>query len=222
MQQIRAYLTRSPLHARVAPFVVFLVLTALQGKFGNASYFWVYAIKSLIGVGLIWAIWPIVTEVRWAFSWEAVLVGIAVFVFWVALDPYYPKWGKIEHYWNPFAEFGANSPLAWFFVVVRILGSGLVVPPLEEMFYRSFLYRYFIKADFENVPIGTYALNALLISAAIFGAAHYQWFAGILCALCYQGLVIKKNRLGDAMTAHAITNILLGIYVVWKGQWQFW
>ncbi len=52
---------------------------------------------------------------------------------------------------------------------------------------------------------------------------HPQWLAGILCGLTYQGLVIRKGRLGDAMTAHAITNFLLGVYVVWKGgaAWKF-
>jgi CAAX prenyl protease-like protein len=222
MNWFRGFLNRSPMHARVAPFAVFLILTALQGKVGPGSEYWMYALKTLIGVALVWAMWPIVTEMRWAFSWEAVVVGIAVFAFWVGLDTHYPKWGKIEKYWNPFIEYGAGSTLGWTFVIVRILGSGLVVPPLEEVFYRSFVYRYFIKPDFETIPLGVYSLNALLITAAIFGAAHYQWLAGILCALCYQGLVIKKKRLGDAMTAHAITNVLLGIYVVWKGAWQFW
>jgi hypothetical protein len=34
--------------------------------------------------------------------------------------------------------------------------------------------------------------------------------------------VLRKNQLGDAMTAHAITNFLLGIWVVTRGAWQFW
>jgi CAAX prenyl protease-like protein len=61
-----------------------------------------------------------------------------------------------------------------------------------------------------------------LVTAAVFGLSHYQWLAGILCGMAYQGLVLRKNRLGDAMTAHAITNFLLSIWVVWRGAWQFW
>jgi len=34
--------------------------------------------------------------------------------------------------------------------------------------------------------------------------------------------VLRKNRLGDAMTAHAITNFLLGAWIVWRGAWHFW
>ena len=47
-------------------------------------------------------------------------------------------------------------------------------------------------------------------------------YHGILCGFAFQGLVCWKKRLGDAMTAHAITNGLLGLWVVWRGAWHFW
>jgi len=40
--------------------------------------------------------------------------------------------------------------------------------------------------------------------------------------MAFQWLVLRKNRLGDAMTAHAITNFLLGVWIVWKQDWHFW
>ena len=73
---MRKLLSRSPLVARVAPFVIFLVLTAAQGKFGPASAYWFYLAKTLVGLWLILEMWPLVGEMRWAFSWEAVLVGV--------------------------------------------------------------------------------------------------------------------------------------------------
>lgn len=198
---------------------------------------------------MLWAIWPFVAEVRWKFSWEAVVVGFLVFVMWVGLDEFYPSldqmfrnlgekapWlNSLFHSlgfiskeqaatsgWNPNAEFGAGSALAWMFIVARILGSTLVVPPLEEMFYRSFVYRYIVRPDFEAVPLGRFHWVSFFITSGIFGFAHHEWLAGILCGLAYQGLVCWKKRLGDAMTAHAITNFLLGLWVVWKGDWKFW
>src|SRR5689334_20905196 len=119
MSFIRGLLAQSPVRARFAPFFIFLIGTALQGKFGPESHFWVYSIKTLLGVFLIWAMWPIVTEMRWAFSWEAVAVGIGVFVMWVGIDPFYPKYGKQEIVWNAFGHFGEGSALAWFFVIWR-------------------------------------------------------------------------------------------------------
>jgi CAAX prenyl protease-like protein len=208
--------------ARVAPFVVFLVLTAGQGQFGASSAYWFYLAKTLVAVWLIWEMHPLVSEMSWAMSWEAVIVGIGVFFMWVGLDPFYPKFLTSSVVWNPHAQFGQNSALAWLMIVTRILGSTLVVPPLEEVFYRSFLYRYFAKPDFMSVPLNRFSMWPFLATAAVFGFSHYQWLAGILCGMAYQWLVLRKNRLGDAMTAHAITNFLLGVWVAWQGAWQFW
>jgi membrane protease YdiL (CAAX protease family) len=52
--------------------------------------------------------------------------------------------------------------------------------------------------------------------------AHNEWRAGIFCGAAFQWLVLRKGRLGDAMTAHAITNFLLGVWIVGRGAWQFW
>jgi len=212
----------SPLLVRVVPFLLFVVLTVFQGRFGETSQYWVYLAKIIVGAWLLWLIRSQVPEMRWSFSWEAVVVGIAVFGMWVGLDPFYRKFGQTGPGWNPFASFPTNEALAWVMVAGRILGSTLVVPPLEEVFYRSFVYRYIIRQDFQGVPLNEFRLVPFLVSALIFGLAHFEWLAGILCALAYHWLILHKNRLGDAILAHAITNFLLGLWVVWKRDWHFW
>jgi len=219
---LRKKFADSPVLVRVAPFVIFLLLTVCQGQFGEASRYWFYLAKTLVGAWMIWEMRSFVSEMRWAFSWEAVVVGIGVCAIWVGFDEFYPKLGKAGPTWNPHTHFGEGATLAWLFVLVRILGSSLVVPPLEEVFYRSFLYRYVVKTDFLSVPLKHFGSLPFLVTAVVFGFAHREWLAGILCAMAYQWLVIRKQRLGDAMTAHAITNFLLGVWVVWKGDWKFW
>lgn len=214
---------KSPVFVRVAPFVLFLGLTTLQDSFGETGQYWVYLIKTVLGLGLIFAMRPLVGEMRWALSWEAVVIGIGVFALWVGLDGLYPKWEVGGKGWEPFKQFGEGAGLAWLFIIVRILGSTFVVPPLEEVFYRSYLYRNVVRADFLSVPFTTFSWPAFLFSCGIFGFSHpHQWLAGILCGMAYQWLVIRKGRLGDAMTAHAITNFLLGLWIVWRGDWKFW
>jgi len=179
----------------------------------------------VVGLWCIREMRACVPEVRWSFSWEAVAIGVLVFILWVGLDSFYPKFqflGKAGSPWQPFKQFGEHSGMAWFFVAVRTLGSAWVVPPIEEAFYRSFLYRYLVRADFSTMPMNQIHWRSLLMTSLIFGFSHYQWLSGILCGLAYQALVIRKNRLGDAMTAHGTTNFLLGIWVVWKGAWHFW
>jgi CAAX protease family protein len=232
---LRKFFSASPVAARVAPFVIFVLLTAAQGKFGAASAYWFYLAKTLAGAWLIFEVRPLVPEMRWAFSWEAVAVGVGVLVMWISLDPYYPMANElfakiglgsaakpVLENANPNLVFGAHSPVALFFLAVHVLGMTLVVPPLEEIFYRSFLYRFIARPDFLSVPLNRFLPVPFFVTALVFGFEHNQWLAGIFCGMAYQWLVLRKNRLGDAMTAHAITNFLLGVWVVWRGAWQFW
>src|SRR6266576_3620216 len=224
MTFLRKQFENSPAIVRLVPFGIFLVLTSCQSLefFGKEAPYWFYFVKTFAGAWLIWEMRPFVTEMRWAISWEAIVVGIAICAIWIGIDDFYPKMSKAGDPANPHLVFGLNSGAAWFFVAVHLLGSTFVVPPLEEVFYRSLVYRYLIKEDFLSVPLKRFHPLSFVITAVIFGLVHYEWLAGILCGLAFQWLVIRKNRLGDAMTAHAMTNFLLGLWVVWKGAWQFW
>lgn len=219
---MQKYFAGSPAAARVAPFFIFLALTFCQGKFGAASAYWFYVAKTLAGLWLIFEMRPFVSEMRWAISWEAIAVGVGIFAVWIGLDPFYPKFFKDGATGNPNDVFGQNSLLAWFFISIHVFGMTLVVPPLEEVFYRSFLYRAIARQDFLSVPLNRFLPLPFFATAMVFGFSHNEWLAGIVCGVAYQWLVLRKNRLGDAMTAHAITNFLLGIWIVWKHAWLFW
>ena len=222
MDALTARLRSSPMVARVAPYFIFIALTALQGWFGENSKYWFYFAKSIVGIWLIWAVLPVVKEIRWTFSLEAVLVGVGVIVVWIALDPFYPKLMQGGKSWNPHEAFGPGSTLAWFFIIARILGSTLVVPPLEEAFFRSFLYRYILKENFEEVSLKYFHFVPMIITSLLFAFIHREWLAGIFCGIAYQWLVARRGHLGDAIVAHGISNLLLGLWVVYKGAWQFW
>ena len=223
MNFLRAKFAASPIYVRVAPFVIFLALTYCQQLFGETGAYWFYLIKTLVGAWLVWEMRPFVAEMRWAFSWEAVVVGVIVCIMWIGLDGLYPRLTELGSEWNPHEPFGQGSTLAWFFVLVRLAGSSVIVPPFEEVFYRSFLYRYLVKLDFLAMPLGQFHALSFVVTSIIFGLVHPErWLAGILCGLAYQWLVLRKQRLGDAMTAHAITNLLLGLWVFWRNDWKFW
>jgi membrane protease YdiL (CAAX protease family) len=237
-------LTQSPALVRVAPFAVFVGLMLFQDRFGESGRYWIYLAKTLAGAAMLLIVFRHIEELEWRFSWEAVVVGVAVFALWIGLDGRYPplnvfyanylcpllqKIGLAKDCslataspWNPHETFGNRTSLAVFFIVIRIAGSSLLVPMLEEIFFRSFVYRFVASKDWLAVPLGKFQLIPFVVTSLIFGLEHREWLAGILCGFAYQGLVIWKARLGDAITAHAITNLLLGIWVVWRGTWNFW
>jgi uncharacterized protein len=215
-------LLSSPIAVRVVPFAVFAGLTMIQGRFGETGQYWIYAVKTVIAAYLLWLMRRQVQELKWKLSWEAVLTGVLVFVAWVGLDGLYPTMSARAGLFNPLHTYGQGAFLGVMFVGVRIVGSTLIVPMLEEVFYRSFLYRYIIQVQFLKIPLGRFDWKSFLFVGVAFGISHFEWLPGILCAFAYQALVWRKDRLGDALTAHAITNLLLGIWVVARGDYLFW
>src|ERR1700744_3463342 len=124
---LRKFFSTSPSGARAVPFILFVALTFCQGQFGAASAYWFYFAKTLVGVWLICEMRPFVTEMRWAFSWEAVVVGVAVFAVWVGINGEWTTqntlWVKLglshpsnkpAFVWNPNEQFGSGSALGWF------------------------------------------------------------------------------------------------------------
>ena len=215
-------LALSPTFVRVVPFAVFLALSLFQTQFQSTSRFWIYLLKTVIGAWFIWQTRPLVKEMRWKVSALGIGVGTAVFVMWVGIDPFYRHIGGSGAPWNPLQAYSNHMPLAWMFVFVRLAGSTVVVPPLEEVFYRSFFYRYWADKDFMSWPMDKFHLGAFVVTSLAFGFEHTQWLAGILCGVAFQAVVLKTKRLGDAMTAHGVTNLLLGLWVVLRPAWQFW
>jgi len=144
-----------------------------------------------------------------------------VFAVWIGVDinvPY-PHLGTR-------AAFDPTSleATAWgiTFLVVRLYGLVLMVPVMEELFWRSFLLRYLVNPDFRRVPIGTFTPSALAISVVLFGVEHNQWFAGIVAGLLYTLLLYRTKSLFSCIVAHTVTNFLLGIYVLTTEHWQYW
>ena len=222
MSSFRQNMQTSPIYARVAPFVIFVLLTVAQSMFGEAGQYWVYIGKSVVGAWLIWQMWDLVPEMRWNFNTEAFAVGVAVLIMWIGIDGLYTHMGDADvKPPNPYLQFGVHSPLATIAFVGHLLGMTLIVPPLEEVFFRSFLYRYFVNTNFLEMPLSRFHPTSFIVTSVIFGFEHHEWLSGILCGFAFQWLVISKNRLGDAITAHAITNFLLGLWVVARGEWHF-
>ena len=115
---------------------------------------------------------------------------------------------------------GALSPaLAALWLTARVIGSVVTVPIAEELAFRGYLYRRFIGADFERVSFRSFTWLAFLVSSLLFGIMHGRWLAGTLAGMAYALALYRRGELGDAISAHAITNALIAIYVLATGHW---
>ena len=217
MTQSTASWLSHPAVPYVAPFAVFLLLTELA-RWVPGSQLWMYPVKTVLAALLLFYFWRTYDEITLKFSQLALMVGVIAFVLWIPLYGGFLLLSKPEVV-NPY-DLAGQWAIPW--IIVRLLGSTLVVSVMEELFWRSFLLRYLINPDFRQVPIGTFTWASLDISVALFGAEHNQWFAGIVAGLLYTLLLYRTTSLFDCIVAHAVTNFLLGLYVLWFQQWQYW
>jgi uncharacterized protein len=124
---------------------------------------------------------------------------------------------------NPLDQLAATPAWACTFLFIRFLGLALVVPIIEEFFLRGFLMRFFIREDWWNVPFGTVTTTAAIVGTAVPMLMHP---AELLAAAAWFSLItwlmVRTRNLWDCVAAHAVTNLLLGVYVVTQEQWQLW
>ncbi len=91
----------------------------------------------------------------------------------------------------------------------------MLVPVIEELFWRGWLMRYLINPAFQKVPLGAYTGTAFWATAVLFATEHgAYWEAGLLAGLIYNWWMIRTGNLADCMVAHAVTNSCLAVYVV--------
>jgi len=214
--------------ARCVPFVVFMALLALRGylpdNFGIDAR-WIYGAQTLIVAGLLAFYWrgygelarqnlPDAREAGWA-----VVVGIAVFAIWVQLDH---PWLQLGSATASFVPLDAAGQPIWPLIALRLAGAVLVVPVMEELFWRSFLMRWVQHPGFERVDPQTVGVKAVLLSTFVFTLAHTLWLAAVNAGLAYALLYRKSGKLWPAVIAHAVTNGLLGVWVIATGRWEFW
>jgi uncharacterized protein len=223
-----------PVWSHALPFAAWLVLMAIPGL----PPAWNYALRTVIClvlfVGLCPSRWyarPRIGNLPLAF-----LVGIAVFAVWVLPESawaarwpvprdYYLRWAVLPLKEIPEALGAfpyAPDTCGWTFSFVRLMGSALVIAPIEEFFWRGLVYRWLIGKEFINIDLGTLRWPVLLGVSACFGLEHNHWLAGIIAGLAYGLLMIRTRDIWAAVAAHGVTNFLLGLYVLATGTYQFW
>jgi len=215
---------------RIAPFVLFMLLLALRGVLGSWSWSvidprWLYAATVLLVGGLLWAwrseygelavqTFPSRTEVA-----LAVGIGLVVFVLWIHLDAPAFRIGMPTAGFSPLDDTGQ---LQWSWVAWRWVGATLLVPVMEELFWRSFLMRWIDHVRFESVAPQRVRIKAVVLSTFLFMLAHTLWLAAVIAGLAYAWLFVRTGRLWVPVIAHAATNGALGVWVVATGSWGFW
>jgi CAAX prenyl protease-like protein len=124
---------------------------------------------------------------------------------------------------NPLKELADSPTWAYTFLAIRFLGLAVIVPVIEEFFLRGFVMRFVVNEEWWTVPFGTLTPLAAVVGTAVPMLMHpgellaaFVWFSLVTW------LMTRTRNIWDCVAAHAVTNLLLGIYVVTQHQWQLW
>lgn len=221
-------MSKRPGLARSIPFGLYMGLMILQPYVenllpGGVDARWLYGVRVGIVLIALLFLWRFYGELReapdpGASGWLlGIGMGIVVFVLWIYLD-FKPLAFSPGEGFDPRSGGGLDVGL----VLVRMAGAALIVPVMEELFWRSFLLRWIQRPSFLSVEATTLGFKAILFSSILFASEHRLWFAGLLAGLAYAWLYKKTGNLWVPILAHAITNGLLGAYVLSTGSWSLW
>lgn len=208
----------------VVPFIVFMVLTEADRYFPAQAHL-LYMVKTITVGGLLW-FWrhsyasDFTLKMRHGALMTAVAAGFIVLAIWILPDKLFPQYGT-DYVFNPFS-FNIPQFPAYTVIAVRLFGAVIVVPVMEELFWRSFLLRYLINPDFKKVSLGTFSWFSFIAVVILFGIEHHRLFQGMIAGVIYTALVIHQKSLRVCILAHGVTNLGLGVYVISTQSWEFW
>jgi hypothetical protein len=216
----------SPALARAAPFGAFIVALALRGALQDATYLdgrWLYLLQLIGAVALLLLFTGCYDELRRPVSPKAALVScfVGLVVFWIWIRATLP-WMSIGTSAASFEPIDVQGGLRWDLIGMRLAGAVVIVPVMEELFWRSFLMRWIDRRDFLALPPGRSSFSALLVSSGAFALAHQLWLAGLIAGLSYGWIYRRTANLWLSILAHAATNLMLGLWVIDQRAWSFW
>ncbi len=208
----------------VFPFVMFLLLTEPVRYFPDLKPF-LYIAKTVIVAALLW-FWrhKYAADFSPGLSFRecltAVFCGLLALLIWILPEKYLFQVGQGSGF-NPYALADSQEAVIGL-IAVRLIGASVVVPVMEELFWRSFLMRWLINPDFRSVSMGTFTRYSFIAVAILFGLEHHRVIVGIIVGILYNFLLVRQKKLGGVILAHGVTNLGLGIYVLLTGSWMFW
>ena len=218
---------RHPAIPYVVPFVAFILLLGVN-RYVPFEPGYVYATWFiLIFVLLLTVSRPVITF-RISNYLGSALLGVAVFVLWIAPDVLWPSYRQSWLFNNsllgsPKSSLDQSLKSSLLFIVFRILNSVVNVPVLEELFWRGWLMRWLISTDFQKVPMGAYTAQSFWTVAVLFASEHGSyWDVGLATGAIFNWWMVRTRNLADCIFCHAVTNGCLAVYVLTRDQWQYW
>jgi len=227
-------LMQHPTFVRVAPFAAFMLFIALEEllrylhlhqlvNIPETLRVWLYLPKlAVTGVLLLlfrkhYAELDYRELLRPGQLLLSLSVGVLVFALWINMD-----WALSSQMAPQGFDPNVLSSNRGLMIALRCVGAIIVVPIMEELFWRSFLLRYLINSNFTTVAIGRLTWFSVIATCLLFGLEHHYVFAGIMAGGFFTLTYWRTKSLAHCIVCHGVANLCLAIYVLATANWQFW
>lgn len=207
--------------AYLVPFLAILGATFVS-KAVSGYFEWLYPLRFLAAALPIWHYRAEYRKLNWRVSWLAPLIGIAVFLLWITPsvffhDPQTPA-GSLG------VTLAALPPIARFmWIAFRIAAATITVPIAEELAFRGYIGRRILGRNFDQLRFSSLNAASIGLSSVAFGLMHGQhWSVGVIAGISYALVLKRRGHIGDAIAAHATSNLLLAVWVLSRGDWAQW
>jgi CAAX prenyl protease-like protein len=213
--------------AWVGPFVVFMVWLSIDKYLPIANPAKELVRDAVLIAAILGFSRRILSTLTAPYWMSSIGLGLAVFVVWVAPDALIPGWRTHSLFQNSVIGHITTSipprELTSLMLALRLARASLLVPVIEELFWRGWLPRWLQNSQFARVPLGQYTPFAFWATAILFGAEHGPfWEVGLLCGIVYNWWMRRTRSLGDLILVHAVTNLALSVYIIFTERWMFW
>ena len=184
--------------------------------------FWLFPAQTFLCAAVLAWFWREYEFHRVAGIAFTLAVGVAVFVLWISPQSFLGFAARRDGF-NP-DVFLAQPGAYWATVSLRFLRLVVVVPLVEEIFWRGFLLRYFINEKFTSVPFGafTWLSFGVVILGFTFSHSRPDWIAAAITGALFNCVAYRTKSLASCVLVHAVTNLLLGLWIMQTKQWGFW
>lgn len=197
-------LSKDPVAARIVPFLVFM----LSGLLVQTFWLWPelgYPVQVALMALALWVFRRPILALDLRLDPLAIGVGGIVGGVWLATAPDSAPLGGL-------ATLGTMGLGLW--IICRLIGTVLLVPVIEELFFRGYLLSLINNGKTYRTVFG------VVITSAAFAALHGRVFEAGLAGVAFALLRLRKGRLGDAILAHVVANAIIAIAALLSGDWE--
>lgn len=195
--------------AEILPFMVFMLSALVASTFSETPNLY-YPLRFVAVLAVLWLFRGVLARIDWRVDPLSVAVGAAIGVAWVATAPVASDGDAALR-----AALDA-TPLAVFalWVATRLLGTAVLVPLVEELFFRGYLLRLFGDDRPARLALG------IVVSTLLFAALHDRWLAAGLAGAIFAALALRRGKIADAIYGHAAANALIAAWALSDGDWS--